>query len=88
MARVDINEKGWLTLNQRQLSPLTPSSDKWMLPFNSIIFIHGVSQYWCEEMPLFQLKVTGPDDLRKLFSLKDKSKKIIIAFEVPRSYTR
>ena len=72
--QVDINEKGWLTLNCRH--------PKAAVTFDSLIrqvdatlqqhFIHGVSQYWCEEMPLFQLKVTGPDDLRKLFSLEEQ----------------
>ena len=72
--QVDINEKGWLTLNCRH--------PKAAITFDSLIrqvdatlqehLIHGVSQYWCEDMPLFQLKVTGPDDLRKLFSLEEQ----------------
>ena len=72
--QVDINDKGWLTLNCRH--------PKAAVTFDSLIrqvdstlqqhLIHGVSQYWCEEMPLFQLKVTGPDDLRKLFSLEEQ----------------
>ena len=72
--QVDINEKGWLTLNCRH--------PKAAVTFDSLIrqvdstfqqhLIHGVSQYWCEEMPLFQLKVSGPDDLRKLFALEEQ----------------
>ena len=79
-AQVGVNEDGWLTISCRQ--------PKVGITFDSLIRhvdmilhshgIHGVSQYWCEENPLFQLKVSGPDDLRKLFRLEKKIQKDLV----------
>ena len=71
-AQVDIDERGWLTLNCRYPKAAI-TFDSLIQQVNAILqnyLIHGVSQYWCEEMPLFQLKVSCPDDLKKLFSLE------------------
>ena len=38
--------------------------------------LHGVSNYWCEEVPLFELKVSSHshDDIKKLFEFEGKIK--------------
>ena len=76
-AQVGVNENGWLTLNCRH-PHVGITFDSLIRRVDEILHshgIHGVSQYWCEDMPLFQLKVTGPSDLRKLFSLEKKLQK-------------
>ena len=73
-AQVGVSEDGWLTLNCRQ-PQVGMTFDSLIGHVDRILHshgVHGVSQYWCEENPLFQLKVSRPEDLRKLFRLEKK----------------
>ena len=75
--QVGVNEDGWLTLNccQPQVSITFDSLIRHVDRILHSHGVHGVSQYWCEENPLFQLKVSSPRDLRKLLSLEKKIQK-------------
>ena len=76
-AQVGVSEDGWLTLNCRQ-PQVGMTFDSLIWHVDGILHshgVHGVSQYWCEENPLFQLKMSRPDDLRKLFRLEKEIQK-------------
>lgn len=72
--QVEADRKGWLTLYCR--NPKVGVTFESLLAFvNNILQqhgLHGVSNYWCEEVPLFELKISSHDDLKRLFDLKKK----------------
>ena len=71
-AQVGTDEKGWLTLNSRD-PKVGVTFDSLVTDMNETLQchgLHGVSNYWCEEVPLFELKGTSPDELEKLLSLQ------------------
>ena len=71
-AQVGINEEGWLTLNCRN-PKLGVTFDSLVTDVNEVLQqhgLHGVSNYWCEEVPLFELKGTSQNELEKLLSLE------------------
>ena len=70
-AQVGVNEKGWLTLNCRNPS-VGMTFDSLVTDVSEVLQQHGlpaVSNYWCEEAPLFELKV---NELQKLLILEEK----------------
>lgn len=73
-AQVEADRKGWLTLYCR--NPKVGVTFESLLAFvNNVLQqygLHGVSNYWCEEVPLFELKISSHDDLTKLFDLEKK----------------
>ena len=71
-AQVDINEEGWLTLNCRN-PKVGVTFDSLVTDVNEVLQqhgLHGVSNYWCEEVPLFELKGTSQEELEKLLGLE------------------
>ena len=71
-AQVEINEEGWLTLNCRN-PKVGVTFDSLVTDVNEVLQqhgLHGVSNYWCEEVPLFELKGTSPEELEKLLGLE------------------
>ena len=73
-AQVGVDEKGWLTLNCRNPS-VGVTFDSLVTDVSEVLQQHGlpaVSNYWCEEVPLFELKGTSRDELQKLLNLEGK----------------
>lgn len=73
-AQVEADRKGWLTLNCRH-PKVGVTFDSLLTDVNEILQqhgLHGVSNYWCDEVPLFELKISSHDDLKKLFRLEEK----------------
>ena len=71
-AQVGVDEKGWLTLNCRNPS-IGVTFDSLVTDVSEVLQQHGlpaVSNYWCEEVPLFELKGTSRDELQKLLNLE------------------
>ena len=75
-ACVEANRTGWLSLNCRN-SKVGMTFDALVTDVNAVLQqhgLHGVSNYWCEEVPLFELKISSYDDLNKLFDLEGEIK--------------
>lgn len=75
-ATVGSDEKGWLTLNCRYPA-VGVTFDSLITDINVILQTHGmenVTNYWCEEVPLFEVKLSSQKDLKQLLSLEDKIK--------------
>ena len=73
-AQVGVNENGWLTLNCRNPS-VGVTFDSLVTDVSEVLQQHGlpaVSNYWCEEVPLFELKGTSQNELQKLLNLEGK----------------
>ena len=73
-AQVGVDEKGWLTLNCRNPS-VGVTFDSLVTDVSEVLQQHGlpaVSNYWCEEVPLFELKVTSRNELQTLLKLEGK----------------
>ena len=73
-AQVGINEKGWLTLNSRNPN-VGVTFDSLVTAVNEVLEnhdLHGVSNYWCEDVPLFELKGTSQGELEKLLGLESE----------------
>lgn len=73
-AHVGADRKGWLTLNCRH-PKVGVTFESLLTDVNEILQqhdLHGVSNYWCDEVPLFELKISSHDDLKKLFHLEEK----------------
>ena len=76
-AQVGVNENGWLTLNCRNRS-VGVTFDSLVTDLSEVLQQHGlpaVSNYWCEEVPLFELKVPSQNELQKLLNLEGKIRK-------------
>ena len=75
-AVIGTDEKGWLTLNSRY-PQVGVTFDSLVTDVNEVLQRHGmeaVTNYWCEEMPLFELKVSSRDSLKKFLRLEGKIK--------------
>ena len=73
-AQVGVDEKGWLTFNCRNPS-VGVTFDSLVTDVSEVLQQHGllaVSTYWCEEVPLFELKVTSRNELQTLLNLEGK----------------
>ena len=76
LAVVESDRKGWLTLNSRN-PKVGVTFDSLVTDVNEVLRRHGmegVTNYWCGEMPLFELKVSSHDDLKKLLCIERKVK--------------
>lgn len=76
-AQVDVDEKGWLTLNCRN-PKVGVTFDSLVTDVNEVLQQHGlhsISNYWCEDAPLFELKGTSRNELEKLLSLEGEIQK-------------
>lgn len=75
-AVIGADEKGWLTLNSRY-PQVGVTFDSLVTDVNDVLQRHGmeaVTNYWCEEMPLFELKVSSQDSLKRFLRLEEKIK--------------
>ena len=71
-AQVGTDERGWLTVNSQSMK-VGVTFDSLVTDMNDVLQqhgLHGVSNYWCEEVPLFELNGTSPLELQKLLSLE------------------
>lgn len=69
-------EDGHLTLSCRY-PPVSITFDSLVTEVDAVVKkygLDGVSNYWCEEVPLFELKLTsqGQNGLRKFYHLQDQ----------------
>ena len=89
-AVVESDRKGWLTLNSRN-PKAGVTFDSLVTDVNEVLRRHGmegVTNYWCEEVPLFELKVSSQDDLKRLLHLEEKIKKDFASKIVARMTTQ
>ena len=80
-AVVQSDREGRLTLNCRY-PEVGVTFDSLVTDVNEILESHGmeaVTEPWCEEVPLFKIKVFSNDDLMKLISLERKIKRHLIS---------
>lgn len=73
-AQVGTDDKGWLTLNCRY-PKAEVTFDSLITDVNEVLQSHGlecISNYWCEEVPLFELKISSQGELKKLVDLEEK----------------
>ena len=71
-AQVGVDNEGWLTLSCRN-PKVGVTFDSLVTDVNEVLQqhgLHGVSNYWCEEVPLFELKGTSQKELEKLLNLE------------------
>ena len=71
-AQVGVDKQGWLTLYSRD-QKFRVTFDSLVTDVNSVLQqhgLHGVSNYWCEEVPLFELRGTSKGELKKLLGSK------------------
>ena len=72
-AQVGVDSRGWLTLSSRK-HEVGVTFDSLVTDVNDVLQqhgLHGVSNYWCEEVPLFELKGTSQDELKTFLKLED-----------------
>ena len=65
-AEISYNDKGKLTLNCRYPS-LSITFDSLFNDVNTVVEkygLSGITNYWCEDAPLFQLKFSTPDGMK------------------------
>ena len=75
-AVVGANEKGWLTLNSRY-PEVGVTFDSLVSDVNECLRCHGmkgVTNYWCEDVPLFEIKVSSQEDLKCLLRMEKRVK--------------
>ena len=75
-AEVGSNRKGWLTLNSCN-PKVAVTFDSLVNDVNEVLQgngMEGVTNYWCEEVPLFEVKVSSKGDLKRLLHFRDKLK--------------
>ena len=75
-AQIGVDSRGWLTLNCRN-PKAEVTFDSLVTDVSEVLQQHGlpaVSNYWCEEVPLFELKGTSQEELQKLLSLEGEIK--------------
>ena len=68
------SDDGHLTLSCRN-PPVTITFDSLVTEFYAVVKkygLEGVSNYWCEEVPLFELKVSSQRGLKKFLRLQDQ----------------
>ena len=71
-AVVGTDEKGWLTLNSRY-PEVGVTFDSLVTDLNMILQKKGmepVTNYWCEEAPIFEVRVSSQKDLKRLLHLE------------------
>lgn len=69
---IGCDEKGWLTLNCRY-PEAEVTFDSLITDVNEVLQSRGmecISNYWCEEVPLFELKIYSQSELNKLLDLE------------------
>ena len=74
LAQVGVDERGWLTLNSRD-QEVSVTFDSLVTDVNDVLQqhgLHGVSNYWCEEVPLFELRGTSQDELKTFLKVEGK----------------
>ena len=72
LAQVGVDDRGWLTLYSRKQA-VGVTFDSLVTDVNDVLqrhWLHGVSNYWCEEVPLFELRGTSQEELDRLLGLK------------------
>ena len=80
-AEIALNEQGWLTLRCPTTKVSVTFHDLYskvtaaMQKYNGI----DICNYWCDDVPLFQLSVSSTDSLQKLLSSKNKFEKELAA---------
>lgn len=71
-AQVRGDKNGWPKLYCR--NPIVGVTFESLLAYvNDVLLqhgLHGVSNYWCEDVPLFELKISSHDDLKVLFDFE------------------
>ena len=68
------SEDGHLTLSCRN-PPVSITFDSLITEVDAVVKkcgLEGVSNYWCEEVPLFELKFSSQDGLRRFLRQQDK----------------
>lgn len=76
-AVVESDGKGWLTLKSRY-PEVGVTFGSLVADISSILQSHGmegVTKYYCEEVPLFEVQVSSQKDLKRLLELKEIIKK-------------
>ena len=74
LAQVGVDKRGWLTLNSRD-QEVSVTFDSLVTDVNDVLQqhgLHGVSNYWCEEVPLFELRGTSQDELGTFLRVEGK----------------
>ena len=75
-AVVEVDEDGWLTLKSRY-PEVAVTFDSLVTDVNDILQRNGMAattNYWCEEAPLFEVKVSSKENLKQLLRLEVKIK--------------
>lgn len=76
LAEVGCDSKGWLTLNSYN-PKVAVTFDSLVTDVNEVLRRHGmegVTNYWCEKVPLFEVKISSKGDLKRLLHLRHKLK--------------
>ena len=71
------SDDGYLTLSCRY-PPVSITFDSLITEVDAVVKkygLEGVSNYWCEEAPLFELKLSSQHGLRKFLRLQDQVQK-------------
>lgn len=73
-AQLEADRNGCLTLNCGH--PKVSVTYDFLLTYVNEILqqhgLHGVNSYWCDKVPMFELKISSYNDLKKLFRLEEK----------------
>ena len=80
-AEIAPNEQGWLTLRCPTTLASVTFNDLYTKVTGAIEKYNGIhiSNYWCDDTPLFQFNVSSTDSLQKLLMSKSKLQKELTA---------
>lgn len=70
--QLDTDERGWLTINSQNMK-IGVTFDSLVTDMNDALHqygLHGVSNYWCEEVPLFELNGFSPTELERFLNMQ------------------
>ena len=73
-AQAVCDDRGWLTLSNGSPS-VGVTFDSFVQDIDEVLKNHGmegISNYWCTEAPLFQVKASSPEDVKCLLNLQGK----------------
>ena len=73
-AQAVCDDRGWLTLGNGSPS-VGVTFDSFVQDIDDILKSHGmegISNYWCTEAPLFQVKASSQEDVKCLLNLQEK----------------
>ena len=76
-AQITISDEGYLSIGWRY-PPVSITFDSLTTEVETIVRkygLEGVSNYWCEDVPLFELKVPSQDGLKRLLRSEKKVQK-------------